>query len=237
MRFVTREDPGIRDLTTYVVARALGREASVTRTKLVKLLYLIDIEQQRRAGRPLTGLRWVFYHFGPYSFDLRDELDAMEGSRLTTRELVASSDRELAILYVGVIDPPQEDLWPEMTRTRIDRVVDKWALEPLNLLLDHVYFHTAPMRSARRGEQLDLSSASEEESVLPYRPLQAPALRDENATARLGAWVDAFRAHFLNVELDPPPGIENGVGERDTPIAAEEDVAEGRLEVPSDVDL
>src|ERR1035441_5186960 len=37
------------------------------KTRLVKLVYLSEVEYFRQTGQRLTGLDWKFYHYGPYA--------------------------------------------------------------------------------------------------------------------------------------------------------------------------
>lgn len=53
-------------LILYVIQGIRDEYAFPSRTKLLKILYLIDVEYFRRHRRTLTGCEWVFYHFGPY---------------------------------------------------------------------------------------------------------------------------------------------------------------------------
>jgi hypothetical protein len=153
--FAPRE-PTLDDLIAYVIDRAIGREAAPTKTKLVKLLYLIDVEQWRAARTLVTNLEWRFYHYGPYAHELEPVLQRLEGHRIHWRELTQAKF-EKTILYTRAWRPSEADNWPTGTKIRIDRIVDHWADEPLELLLDFVYFETEPMRSASRGEILDFS--------------------------------------------------------------------------------
>ena len=63
----------LRHLITHLVVELRDMDAGFGKTKLVKLLYLIDVENWRRSRKTLTGLEWNFYHYGPTH------------SRLTTR--------------------------------------------------------------------------------------------------------------------------------------------------------
>ena len=42
-------------------------EGTANKTKLLKLLYLTDIEFFRAAEQPLTGFDWIYYLYGPWS--------------------------------------------------------------------------------------------------------------------------------------------------------------------------
>ena len=122
------------------------------KTRLVKLLYLVEVEYYRRKGHRLTNLEWKFYHFGPFAFALVPYLgdpnvDALsiEGQGLLARlepEIRREARRE-----------PDAEL-------AVANIVHEWGDADLNVLLDYVYFETEPMQSARRGDLLDFSSVT-----------------------------------------------------------------------------
>jgi len=131
------------------------------KTRLVKLLYLSEIEYYRRTGRRLTNLDWKFHHFGPYAFSLAQfigdpnvdtlplELRSLEESQPETRG--RSSDHVLSVVVADV--------------------VHEWGNADLNSLLDYVYFETEPMASAKRGDSLSFST------VVPLRPSRRLAVK------------------------------------------------------------
>ena len=41
-----------------------------SRTKLIKLLYLADRSAKERLGRTITGVKYVYHYYGPYSHDI-----------------------------------------------------------------------------------------------------------------------------------------------------------------------
>jgi len=52
-------------------------------TRLVKLLYLADLEWRRQhGGAPLAQLTWRFLHFGPYACELTDLLDGPDVEKI-----------------------------------------------------------------------------------------------------------------------------------------------------------
>ena len=153
MSLFARIDPDLRSLIAYIVARARDRGITLNRTKLVKLLYLIDVERVRSGRKPLTCLEWMFFHYGPYAYELIDTLDAMEAGELTASQWHGS------VLYRGAPDAPDAEDWNVATRATVDRVLARFAPLDLNELLDYVYFRTGPMVAAQRGERLDLALA------------------------------------------------------------------------------
>jgi hypothetical protein len=143
----------------------------LTRTKLVKLVYLIDVARAEGLGRTLTGLRWRFLHYGPYAPELGSALEELE-----SREAIFGGSFGDATLYRGARDVPDAGNWPASVCMSVDRVVDEWAGAELNKLLDHVYFHTTPMQGVRRGEDLDFSIVERER---PHPQLEPPAVSDD----------------------------------------------------------
>lgn len=198
MPLFPRSEPDRRGLIAYIVARSRDRGITLTRTKLVKLLYLIDIERVRSRRQPLTGLRWVFFHYGPYAYELIDELEQMEGA-----EIHAETWHD-SVLYRGAPGAPNGESWPETTRMTVDRVVDRFAPLELNALLDYVYFHTGPMVEAVRGEPLDLALArTDPEPSRRRAPLTAPEA-PADVVDRLATWRAGTARRLAPVELDPP---------------------------------
>ena len=122
-------EPDLRAIIAYVVARSLNRGITLTQTKLVKLLYLVDVDRVAGRAEPLSGLRWVFFHYGPYALELPDTLSKMEGSEIITRRY---GD---AILYSFAPGAPSGDDWVSSAQRSVDRVVDRFA--PLERLLPH----------------------------------------------------------------------------------------------------
>ena len=71
-------------LILYVVYQVSDLGGYTTTIRLVKFLYLIDIEHYRRYRRTLTGLNWIYYLFGPYAFSL-PQIGRRLGYNLDTR--------------------------------------------------------------------------------------------------------------------------------------------------------
>jgi hypothetical protein len=197
MPFLSPSDPSLRPLIAYIVARARDHEITLNRTKLVKLLYLVDVERVRLGRKPLTGLTWVFYHYGPYAFELIDVLEAMEGGEL------AADQWQDSVLYRAAYDAPEGDEWPAGTKATVDSVMKHFAPLELNELLDHVYFQTGPMVDARRGDELDLSLARDFPPRFREPPLEPPT-QPADIEERLRRWRESTARRFRPLTLDPP---------------------------------
>jgi Protein of unknown function (DUF4065) len=219
MPWPERRPPTLEELILYVVGRSRDRGATLTRTKLVKLVYLIDVARAEGLGRTLTGLRWRFLHYGPYAPELGSMLEDLE-----SREAIFGGSFGDATLYRGARDVPDADTWPASIGMSVNRVVDEWAGAELNKLLDYVYFHTMPMRGIHRGDELDFSAIERER---PHSKLEPPVvsgdLREglEGWRLRRSRLVDA--PDLPNADLPEESSAEEGV--------------RGRASVKEDVEL
>lgn len=122
-------------------------------TRLVKLLYLTDIEWRRRHnGQPLSNWKWLFYHYGPYAFEFQELFGNQE-----VEEAELRSGRTAKFVNFTSEELKMRDVPDEVSRV-MKQIVERWIGVDLNLLLDYVYFETEPMEQAKRGETLDFST-------------------------------------------------------------------------------
>jgi hypothetical protein len=192
MALIQNVEPDLRALVGYIVARARERRVTLNRARLVKLLYLVDVENVRTRRQPVTGVAWVFADFGPHS----EGLDAA----------LAELERGTALYRALQDDAPDGEDWVSGTRRTVDSVVERFAALPLNALLDHVYFHTGPMAAARRGDVLDMSRARDDAGPRRPLPLRSPA-RPADVDTRLAAWRASGARRSSLLRLDPPAGL------------------------------
>jgi len=196
MPLFPRTEPDLRSLIAYVVARSRERDVTLNQTKLVKLLYLVDVGRAAARRQPLTQLEWRFFHYGPYALELPETLEAMEGHEVIVRRY------HDATLYVSAPGAPSGDDWPEPTRSLVDNIVSEWAGTDLPELLDHVYFETGPMVDAQRGELLDLTKSEPRGRHVRL----APGEPDHTELDRLRT-LAADRQEWLNdPDLEPTDG-------------------------------
>jgi hypothetical protein len=154
-------NPAPRDLIPAVVSYVRARDGYVTKTKLLKLLYLCDVEYYRVFRILLTGFQWKFFHLGPWAreFDpLLDELLAhgvlietpSSRAEFDTKFFKTSGEFDLTELF-GTF---KEEL-------PVKRVLEQWAESTTGEILNYVYFHTEPMEHGIRSQPLDFTTISE----------------------------------------------------------------------------
>ena len=127
----------------------------VTKTKLLKLLYLFDVEYFRANRKTYTGFDWKFLHLGPWTSEFDPILDDVVSRGILsasigmndTRFYRASCPTELSPMNLTVT----EDL---MFR----RLLRQWGSADTGEILDFVYFNTEPMLTGVRSQALDFSA-------------------------------------------------------------------------------
>lgn len=146
-------------LILYVIQRIRDEGAFVSRTRLLKIIYLIDVEYFRRHRKTLTGWEWVFHYYGPYVHNYPEILDRLSLSHLSETEELTEEGRRI---YGYEVEEDQDisDLIPFADHVMIDDIIKRWALEDLNILLNHVYFRTEPMMDSEQGQPLDFGKIS-----------------------------------------------------------------------------
>ncbi|AKT34640.1 Protein of unknown function (DUF4065) [Pyrobaculum sp. WP30] len=113
------------ELIRYVL-----RRGPMVRTKLMKLLFLIDRELYQRFGA--TMFRWKMYKYGPFSREVLDVLDDME-----VDGFVVAKVTDDAIIYELASTAPAE--LPQEVKKAADQILETWARRSLDELLTYVY--------------------------------------------------------------------------------------------------
>jgi hypothetical protein len=176
----------LSQLILYIVSKVQDLGGYTTTIRLVKFLFLIDLEHQRRFGRTLTGLRWIYYHYGPYAFELLN-IGERIGFDLQREEFVTTQR------YKGFRLRAQEyQNFPHelgfAAEALVNGILSVWAEQDTADLLHYVY-HTEPMKQAQRGETLDLSLGPQETR---YYEIHVPI--DESVATRLRESLRSYAA-------------------------------------------
>jgi Protein of unknown function (DUF4065) len=139
----------LEDLILYFVFKTKG---FITKTQLVKFLYLADLYSVKWTGQQLTQLNWCYYNYGPWDEEINSALDRLEGKILPRQEgkatIIGMAD-ELA--KTGIDDLNLS----EGLQLVLENIRKEWAgttSNNINALLEHVY-STAPMIEAKNKYQ------------------------------------------------------------------------------------
>ena len=127
-------------------------------TKLVKLLYLLEVEYFRQFRERLTDLNWTYYKYGPYAFEIEGILSKFP---FVKDEYTFDISKKFKEFKIDGYDKTDLD---ELVKVLIKNLIRKWGIEDLNDLLDYVYFETEPMKDAKKNKVLDFSLIKEKEA-------------------------------------------------------------------------
>jgi hypothetical protein len=72
----------LKQLISAIASLVREHGGAPTKTKLLKLLYLADVENWRDHGQRLTNLDWIFYLYGPWNREYDELLSEMESEGL-----------------------------------------------------------------------------------------------------------------------------------------------------------
>jgi len=154
MSFKTKTHKLIARICNYCKENHLPEPGQVRTTKLV---YIIECEYYAwESNRFAADLDWIFWHYGPWS----PVLDKI----LKQDFHIPPEDERKPGEFIPVHWTPPEFDTPKLkfekdvtTESVTLSVLEKFADMPYNKLLDYVYFETAPMQGAIKGEPLDFT--------------------------------------------------------------------------------
>jgi hypothetical protein len=156
-------------LIPAVLTDVRARGGYATKTKLLKLLYLLDIDAFRKTRATLTDFKWIFYKYGPWAREYDGVLEQLEqDGRIRFR---TGDKPEMDTVFIDATEPVAlSAAFPTiLEELQARRIIEAWADRPTGEILDYAYFHTAPMREAERGEALNFDAVLREEPPADYK--------------------------------------------------------------------
>lgn len=142
-----------RQVVIYHLLKALKRPAS--RTEIVKMLFLIDLELVRKGRRPL--FRWIRWHYGPFSRDVLNALDALEEQNLVSvNRIIDVWTFEVRKIEYRVTGSQNVSLLlDDETRLTVEKVAREWRNRSLGELLRYIY-NLPQVRERKLGEVIKI---------------------------------------------------------------------------------
>lgn len=144
-------------------------------TKLMKLLFLADVEHMQLHGERLCDIDWTWHRYGPFSPRVYQVVESLGEEGLVQDILIVDEHR-----FVGAdlfLEKCRIDtLAPRQTHT-LERVIARYGSLALPAIMQ-VAYATATMRSAEMGMRLDVSQEPQRrisESLPPFREFKMRA--------------------------------------------------------------
>lgn len=131
---------------------------NLTRTRIVKLLYLVDLESFKQLKHPLTSVIYKSHYYGPYSPEIMESVKRLFGFEIT-EECVTTEDGN--VCYVYKIGPNSRftkdpsEFFTDKEKLVIDQIISRFGNIPLKELLNYVYA-TPAFKSTPLGKPIKL---------------------------------------------------------------------------------
>ena len=137
----------LRSVMRYIV-KNYPYPDDLTKTRITKLVYLIDWENVKEYGSQITNIEWFFDHYGPYVSDVLDEAD--EDKTVSINSTISNFG---TVKYIVKPKRDKEELlYDDLTdndKDIIDRVIDKTKNFSWNEFINYVY-STEPIKNSTR---------------------------------------------------------------------------------------
>lgn len=142
----------LENTITYICAKSPG----TCSTKLMKLLYLIDLEYFREFNKTLTGIKHKSYYYGPFSFDVQRCLESLFAKGILASERLYTWKGRIANIITPKIKETAVSLPPEGKKI-IDRVLQQWKNRSVDEIVEYAK-STVPFLSAQFNEDISFKN-------------------------------------------------------------------------------
>lgn len=122
------------DAVIFCIVNSLADH--LNRTKIVKMCFLIDLKYKKKYGRTITGIDYKYLLYGPYSDEIINSIQFMNGF-----EICETENFDGSYSYSKGENPllNPNDLLSDTELEVISEVIDEFGYESLKSLLKYVY--------------------------------------------------------------------------------------------------
>jgi hypothetical protein len=162
------QSPDTVKIAQTLFSRCLESELKPNRLEFTKFLYLIDYCYFRFKGEKATDIDWVFYHYGPWAFEMPSLME-----QVMQVFPVGWEDRtEEYGGYMPRFDPIEERLGMSLEGI-ISRIINAFKSRSTNDTVEWCYKHTEPMQAAKRGDHLQFDTIEVTREIPEFFPKPA----------------------------------------------------------------
>lgn len=144
----------LRNVLLYIVKNYPYGD-DLTKTRITKLVYLIDWEYTKKYGKQMTEISWYFDHYGPYVSDVLDEADEDKTvsiqstfSNFGTIKYIVRPKYDKELIHYECLDVNEIEV--------INEVFENTKMLSWNQFINYVY-DTPPIKESGKYSYLDLT--------------------------------------------------------------------------------
>lgn len=186
------ERTNVDNLIPAIVTWTRDRGGYVTKTKLLKLLYLFDVEFYRQHRQTFTGFGWKFFHLGPWAAEYDPALEGLLAQGILSERHSSSSEYDTIFYDPGKRVETHHAVATVKDESILLNVLKRWGTSTTGEILNHVYFQTEPMDAGIRNQLLDFSLI----------PAERPTLYSRSSSGKAPADIRKLRAEFKRQQAE-----------------------------------
>jgi len=180
------ERTAVHNLMAAIVTWITEHDSYATKTKLLKLLYLFDVEYYRHYRRTFTGFRWKFFHLGPWASEYDTALKGLIAHGILKEQHSNSPEYDTAFYKPNERVETRHPFSSVKDEGILVEVLKRWGTRTTGEILNYVYFQTEPMEAGIRNELLDFSRI----------PTEPRAVYSRSSSGKSPADIRRLRAEF-----------------------------------------
>lgn len=186
-------EPTVEDnLIPAIVTWIAEHDSYATKTKLLKLLYLFDVEYYRQYRRTFTGFGWKFFHLGPWAAEYDATLNGLIAHGIISEQHSNSSEYDTAFYKPTERVETRCPFANAKEEFILLAVLKQWGTRTTGEILNHVYFQNEPMEAGIRNQPLDFSLIATER----------PAVYSRSSSGKSPAEIRKLRAKFEHQQAE-----------------------------------
>ncbi|HET8580808.1 MAG TPA: hypothetical protein VFL31_07400 [Nitrospiraceae bacterium] len=173
-------------LIPAIVTWIVDHDSYATKTKILKLLYLFDVEYYRRYRHTFTGFSWKLFHLGPWAAEYDPALSGLVAHGVLSEQRSNASEYDTAFYRPAERVETRRAVPTVGDESILLQVLKRWGTRTTGEILNYVYFQTEPMEAGIRNQALDFSVI----------PAERPVVYSRSASGKSPADIRKLRVQF-----------------------------------------